>query len=45
MRGVSHIEGFITPRRRMVARRAGVYRVQSRELRTRVNAFVTRVVL
>jgi hypothetical protein len=30
------------PRRRMVGRRAGAYRVQSSSLRTSVNEFVTR---
>jgi hypothetical protein len=43
-RGLSRVEGFIMPRRRMVARRADAYRVQLSELRTSVNEFVMRFV-
>jgi hypothetical protein len=43
-RGPSHVEGFIMPLRRMVARRANAYRVQSSELRSSVNEFVTKFV-
>jgi hypothetical protein len=44
MLGLSRVQRLIKPRRRMVARRADVYRVQSSELRTSVNEFVTRFV-
>jgi hypothetical protein len=42
MLGLSHVEGLIRPLRRMVARRADVYWVQSSSLRTGVKEIVTR---
>ena len=43
MFGLSRVKGFIRLRRRMIARRTGVFRAQSSSLRTGVNEFVTRV--
>ena len=44
MLGLSRVESLVRPLRRMVARRADVYRVQSSSLRTGVKEIVTRFV-
>jgi hypothetical protein len=43
MLGLSRVESLVRPLRRMVARRADIYRVQSSSLRTGVKEIVTRM--